>query len=202
MEKDILASEIGGKIEVIPTGTVIPDEVRPRKGRNNILFVGSMNRTQNIDAVSYFCGKVFPDVKAVLNEVTLTIAGSGADSGNLSFIPESAAVTGFVRDIGVYYSSYAVSVVPLRVGAGMKSKIIESMAWGCPVVSTVVGAEGMGFTPGNDILIADDPKEFAEKIVNIYTDQDLWNKISLNAYQKVKEYYDIGRMSDLILDLI
>ena len=201
-EKDILSEEIGGKIEAVPTGTRIPLEVRPRRGRKNILFVGSMNRTQNIDAVLYFAREVFPAVRGSLKDIKLTVAGSGADDTTRNLLPADVEIAGFVKDIGVYYSSYAVSVVPLRAGAGMKSKIIESMAWGCPVVSTDVGAEGMGLMPDKDILIGDNAEEFADRLIKIYQDPDLWDNISKNAYALVKEKYDIRRMHSEILELI
>ena len=84
----------------------------------------------------------------------------------------------------------------------MKNKIVESMAWGCPVVATNVGAEGMGLESKRDILIADDPDEFAEKVVSVYSRGEKWDNISKNGYSAVKEKYSIRKMQGRILEIV
>jgi glycosyltransferase involved in cell wall biosynthesis len=83
-------------------------------------------------------------------------------------------------------------VAPLRYGAGMKGKIGQSIAYGLPVVTTTIGAEGMGLADGHHILQADTPEAFAEAVVKLYFDSDLWHRLSANALSHLQEHYSLA----------
>jgi glycosyltransferase involved in cell wall biosynthesis len=78
-----------------------------------------------------------------------------------------------------------VFVSPLRYGSGMKGKVGESMSYGLPVVTTTVGAEGIGLTNMENALIADDPRDFADAVCRLYTDAELWNRISSKSMEHI-----------------
>jgi glycosyltransferase involved in cell wall biosynthesis len=113
---------------------------------------------------------------------------------------------GLVSDVRPEVQSAGVSVVPLRHGSGTRLKIIESMALGTPVVSTSKGAEGLDVTHGENILLADDPIEFARCVAQVITDPQLRGRLSSNARQLVENRYDrnmVGhRFEELLRDVV
>jgi len=90
-----------------------------------------------------------------------------------------------VKDLTPYFENCRALLAPLRYGAGVKGKIVEAMAHGLPVVTTSIGAEGMDLTDGENILTADNPEEFARKVVILYNDGPLWNKLSDNSLRTI-----------------
>src|SRR5262249_45590787 len=84
-----------------------------------------------------------------------------------------------------------LSIAPLRFGAGVKGKINQSMAWGVPVVATSVAVEGMELTFGVDVLVADEPGEFARALVTLCESRELWNRLSQNADQNTRSLYSV-----------
>ena len=100
-----------------------------------------------------------------------------------------AELTGYLNDIRPAVAQSWACVVPLRVGGGTRLKILEAMALGTPVVSTSKGAEGLAVTHGENILIADDPGDFAQAVVCLLGDESLRAKLSANGRRLVEERY-------------
>jgi GT2 family glycosyltransferase/Tfp pilus assembly protein PilF len=148
---------------------------------SDLLFVGNFAHLPNQDAVTYFCREIYPKIQEHLPEVRLWIVGNSPPDEIKAFASERITVTGYVKDLSPYLYRARVSVDPLRYGAGMKGKIGEALAWGLPVVTTRIGAEGMGLVHGKHALIADDPEEFARCVVELYRNRELWNTLSGNG---------------------
>ncbi|MFH1414640.1 MAG: glycosyltransferase [Elusimicrobiota bacterium] len=201
-ERDILKGYMDTEVADLFTGTVIPGEIRSVTGRNNIIYAGSMNNLHNVDAVEYFAEDIFPILRDKIPGIKLYVAGSCPVKRIRNLSGDDIVVTGYVKDLSLYFSSFMVSVVPLRIGAGMKSKIIESMAWGCPVVSTAIGSEGMFFEEGKEITVSDEPCGFADSIATLYTDKEKWSFFSITGYSAVKERYSMELMERRLLEII
>ena len=88
----------------------------------------------------------------------------------------------------------SITVAPLRFGSGTRIKILESMAWGLPVVSTTLGFEGIEASDGEHLLVRDDPKDFAEAICSLMSDASLWRKLRSAARDLVRERYSWDRV--------
>jgi glycosyltransferase involved in cell wall biosynthesis len=99
-------------------------------------------------------------------------------------------VTGRVDDVRPHMAEAAVYIVPLRIGGGTRLKIFEAMSMGKAVVSTAVGAEGLPVTPGQNIVIADEPARFAQAVVHLIRDTDTRRRLEAAARQLVVERYD------------
>jgi glycosyltransferase involved in cell wall biosynthesis len=99
-------------------------------------------------------------------------------------------VTGYVADPAAYLQSSAVMVVPLRAGGGMRVKILEALARGIPVVSTTIGAEGIDVTPGQHLLIADEPAAFAAAVVQLLRDRAFGDQIAQQGRFHAAAHYD------------
>ena len=121
-----------------------------------IVFVGTMDYYPNVEAATSFANRIWPRVREKFQQMRLVIVGANPTPAvsALGAIP-GVTVTGTVPDVRPYYRDALAAIVPLRTGGGTRLKILEAMAAGVPVISTVLGAEGLAVIPGNDILIAD-----------------------------------------------
>ena len=104
----------------------------------------------------------------------------------LSLQSNAVAVTGYIKDVAPYFENCKVFVAPLRYGAGVKGKILLSMSYGLPVVTTSVGSEGTGLVDGQNVLVADDPQEFAQKVILLCNAEELWSKLSRNSLEHIQ----------------
>jgi glycosyltransferase involved in cell wall biosynthesis len=155
----------------------------------SILFVGAMFRKVNEDAALFFIERVLPRLETKVPSVKFYIVG-GAPSGPLTKkASEKVIVTGFRDDLSSFYSRCQVLVAPLFVGGGMVFKIVQAMSFGLPVVSSTVANEGVQARNGSEILIADDAEEFANKVVAIMSNPELWQRISSGGHAFVNERY-------------
>nr|WP_060788339.1 glycosyltransferase [Geobacillus zalihae] len=158
------------------------------ESRKDLLFIGNFNHIPNIDAINYFVGEVWPLVKEKIPDLKFYIVGNRSDE-IIKLNDEDIIVTGYVPDTQPFLQSCRVAVVPLRYGAGMKGKIGEAMSSGIPVVTTTIGAEGMNLENGRHVLIADDKYNFAEHIVKLYYDSNLWNTLVENSKKHIQVNY-------------
>ncbi len=181
------------KIAAIPTGV---DENYFRPGPESeqscaLVFTGSMDWSPNEDAILYFAEQILPRIRSRVPEASLWVVGRKPSPRlyALAQIDTNIHVTGRVDDIRPYLSKAAVYVVPLRIGGGTRIKIFEAMAAGKAVVSTSIGAEGLPVTHMENIVIADEPEEFALRVVTLLKDVTFRRDVGLAARKLVEQEY-------------
>ena len=181
-EKKILKKEMPDKkIYVIPIFIYDKFPLGPDHefdNRKNITFVGGFRHEPNVDGILWFAKEIFPRILEKNSSIALNIIGSDMPEEILKLKSANINVVGYVSDekLKDYYSKSRLVIAPLRYGAGVKGKIIEAIAYGVPVITTKIGAEGI--VKANDVLsIADKVDDFVKKIVNIYNDERKWRKI-------------------------
>ncbi|UCG12487.1 MAG: glycosyltransferase [Deltaproteobacteria bacterium] len=192
-EKELLEREYGLKrIYHIPLPREVYGSKHPFTERRDLVFIGS-SHLPNLDATHYFHSEIFPLIRRDLPDINLIVIGEElrdalSDRPGFDMLAGDPAVqlVGFVEDLSEYYDWVRVMVVPLRYGSGVKGKVLTALSYGVPCVSTSIGSEGMGLTPGTDILRADEPVDFAREVVRLYTDQALWEKLSENGLNVVQ----------------
>ncbi len=142
---------------------------RPGAGKAiDLLFVGNFFHPPNVDAMRFFCGEIFPAVLAARPETTLSIVGYRSREVLAGFDSHpNVSVEGRVPDLTSYLARSKVFINPVRLGSGMRGKVVEAMAMGRPVVSTSVGADGLDAAPGKEIVVADEPKGFARALLRL-----------------------------------
>ena len=175
-------------VQHTPTGVDIDYFApQPAQAAADLVFVGSMDWMPNIDGIGWFCSEILPLLRKRHPECSLAVAGRAPTAGiqALGEADRRIHITGTVPEIRPWLWGSRVSIVPLRVGGGTRLKIYEAMAAGVPVVSTTIGAEGLDYTDGEDILIADSPESFAEACSRLLADTDLAARIAANARQLV-----------------
>jgi len=162
-------------------GSPVPD---------SLIFPGALTFFANYGAMAYFLEEVYPLVKARQPRTVLRITGK-TDGVDLSALPAGDGVifTGYLDDIRPAVAQSWACVVPLKVGGGTRLKILEALALGTPVVATSKGAEGLEATPGEDILVADEPEDFADAVLRLLDDQALRAKLAANGRRLVEESY-------------
>jgi glycosyltransferase involved in cell wall biosynthesis len=153
--------------------------------------------------VTFFYDEIYDKIRHELPQVSFTIIGRNPPDRiiQLESLDSSVSVTGTVKDIRPFVAESQVAVVPLRMGSGTRLKILEAMAMRKPVVSTSIGAEGLDVTNDKDILIADNPKEFATKVIELLTDEGLRTRIVNNAFNLIRKEYDIGVVKEKLREV-
>jgi glycosyltransferase involved in cell wall biosynthesis len=177
---------------VIPNGVdlnAFVSSARSEPEEPILLYIGSMNYYPNIDAVQFFFEKMYEPLRQEVPDVRVQIVGHNPPPRirELMQLP-GVKVTGSVPDVRPYYERATVFVVPLRLGGGTRLKIVEAMAMDLPVVSTTVGAEGLGIDPGEDILIADDAPSFTESVLRLLRDASLRKRIAEGGKRLARDY--------------
>ena len=161
----------------VPTGVDVGYFAPPLHSDSTIdlVFLGSMDWSPNVDGMLYFAEQVWPRITAQLPDCRLSIVGRTPPRGIQALAERDPRiqVTGTVPDVRPYLWSGKVSIVPLRIGGGTRIKIYEAMAAGLPVVSTTIGAEGLPLVHGETILLADDPENFARECVRLIQNPEL-----------------------------
>jgi glycosyltransferase involved in cell wall biosynthesis len=201
-EKELLLNEIPDlHVEVLPNIHEIVKKARSFHERKDIMFIGSFLHQPNEDAVLFFVKEVFPLIRKKIPDLRFFVVGSDPLDSILRLDSETIKVTGYVKDVEPYFENCRVFVAPLRYGAGMKGKIGQSMAYGLPVVTTTIGAEGIGLKNEINALISDAPEEFADSVIRLYSDEELWKGISLNAVDHIERNYSKEAVSRKIAGL-
>ncbi|HGJ64687.1 TPA: glycosyltransferase [bacterium] len=179
--------------DIAPNGVdleyFVPSE---KEEKDNILvFTGSMDWQPNEDAVLFFCEHIFPLIKAEIPEIEFYIVGSKPTEKVMKLNNiEGVIVTGFVDDVRSYISNSTVYIVPLRIGGGTRLKILQAFAMSKAVVSTSIGCEGIDVNDGQNILISDEPRQFAENVIKLLKDKQLRCKLGENGRKLVQQKYD------------
>ncbi|GCL51176.1 glycosyl transferase family 2 [Microcystis aeruginosa NIES-3804] len=189
-EKQVLSSLGVKNVWVIPN---IHEEISLSEKvafdqRSGLVFIGSYNHPPNIDAVKWLCLEIMPLVWASRPDITVNLLGSNLKDEVKELANDKVIVTGYVPDVEPYFQKSRVFVAPLRFGAGMKGKIGQSLSLGLPTITTKIGAEGMGLIDHQDVLIADTAEEFAQAVIELYDNMELWQKLADNSLETIKRY--------------
>jgi glycosyltransferase involved in cell wall biosynthesis len=192
-ELNLVASHLSKhlkRISVIPNSINFDDyqELNVKKVPARLIFTGSFRFHANYEAMKWFVGEVFPRILKKEPEVQLVITGDHAVLPLPSV--ENVTLAGYVEDIKRLIASAQISIAPLLTGGGTRLKILEAMAIGTPVVATSKGAEGLGAEDGKQILLADSPDDFADRVLTLLRDAELHEKLSVNGKLFVKKNYD------------
>lgn len=193
-DRDQIAAYVEpGRIHVLPNcvdsaAKTVLDE--PLDGAPAILFIGLFLYPPNADAARWMLEEIFPRVRVEMPECSLYLVGGDPprDVQTLSRQP-GVFLTGRVDDVTTYYARCQIAAVPLRAGGGTRLKILEAMAFGRPVVSTTMGAEGLPVRNGEHLLLADAPGEFARACAGLLRDPALRSRLRNNGRSFVERGY-------------
>ena len=178
MEKGVYV--IGNKVE-------IPNDILVSKHESDgiLVFVGKMNYEPNVVAVTWFAERVLPKLLVTYPNLQFQIVGAHPEkriqrlSNN-----QNIQVTGFVESIEPYFQRATIVVAPMLTGAGIQNKIIQAMSYGCCVVTTPIGAEGLTINH-NEIAVWDSESEMIDGIINLLANREKRIEMGSSARQYV-----------------
>lgn len=193
-EANILNRELGcNKAIGVPLGVDVGyfEEYigKIKKKKNTIAFLGAMSVAHNEAGAIHFIRDILPLIKGQVPEASFIIVGGGITEKLMKEKTDSVKFTGRVKDIRTVVGSCEVFVCSLTFGSGIKTKNLEAMAMGVPVVTTTIGAENINAIDKKDWLIADGNREFADAVVSLLNDETKSLQIAKNAFKFVKKYF-------------
>lgn len=200
--KDFVPSR---KLCVVNTGVdtayFAPDPSRSPEP-DSLVFVGAFRHEPNVDAMHYFCREVFPILLERRPRTRLYIVGSSPPLSILELGKHpQVTVTGFVPDIREYYSRAQVVVVPLRAGVGIRGKILEGWAARKAMVATSLACQGIRAYHGHNIIIADEPREFARWTLALLRHPDFCRRLGKAGQETAFRYYDWSLLGEEMVKL-
>jgi glycosyltransferase involved in cell wall biosynthesis len=174
-----------------------------KAGRATLLFCGSLDYTPNRDGILWFHKRIWPLILHDCPHFRFRIVGRG-NQEDPAYVPlhrdPRVDFIGEVDELEPHYRESSACIVPLRKGSGTRLKILEAMAYGSPVISTGIGAEGIEGIPCNDLLIADSPEAFAHTVALVHEDSELHERLRRSARNLVESRYDWGKIGEKLRD--
>ena len=207
-ERDVLKSYLPNlEISVVPYGINVESTNKAfikdfPEDFPSLIFIGNMGSIFNQRSILYFYKEIYPLIKKPFPEVKLYIVGKNPSEEIIQLTADnSVIVTGYVEDLRPYLACASVVTLPVH-GYGIKTRILEAMAMRKPVVTSSAGIHGINVTPEENIIIADDPKEFARRVIELLNNEGLRNRIGANARKLMEEEYSWEKMTDMLNEVL
>lgn len=157
--------------------------------KNTIAFLGAMSVAHNEAGVIHFVENILPLIRKKVPDARFVVVGGGVTEKLRAYANDFIEFTGRVDDVRTAVGKYQVFVCPLTFGSGIKTKNLEAMAMGVPVVTTGIGAENINAVAGKDWIVEDDNQLFADAVVEIMKNKDLHDQLMTNGYLYVKNNF-------------
>ncbi|MDD2412830.1 MAG: glycosyltransferase family 4 protein [Bacteroidales bacterium] len=167
----------------------------------SLFFIGSLNWQPNLEGIEWFLKEVWNRPDFDFSEYELHIAGRHTPSHLYEFANERTVIHGEVDDALQFMANHDVMIVPLWSGSGVRIKIIEAFLMEKAVISTSVGAEGLNYTNGTDVFIADDASSFSNSIHALLKDAENCKKIGTNARKLISDFHNNELIINKLIDI-
>lgn len=199
IEQKLIAAELpDASVELLSNVHEIFGRAKPFSARSGLVFVGGFAHPPNIDAVNWIVNEIYPRVRAQRPDIALHLIGDIPESERSRLSIAGVHIHGRVNDLSQWMESSRVALAPLRYGAGVKGKVNMAMSHGLPVVATSVAAEGMHLIHGENVLLADDSENFAEAILRLHDDPDLWLRLSNAGLENIRSYFSFEKARETL----
>jgi glycosyltransferase involved in cell wall biosynthesis len=160
-----VAPELADRVRVNPFGLELPDALPPADASSReLVFVGNFTHPPNVDAALWLGSEIMPALRAQGTGARLTVVGPWAPASVRALACGDIRVTGRVDEVRPYLEAAAVVLAPLRIGGGMRMKVLEALALGRPVVTTPRGAEGLEAAPEGAFAVAETATGFTDVV--------------------------------------
>ncbi len=171
--------------ELVPPVKVVGDSPQ-------VLHLGTMFWPPNVEGVLWFAREVWPLVRSQIPEAAFTVVGKNPPEEIRSLVGQGPGITitGYVADPQPYLERAKAFIVPLFSAGGMRVKIVDGWRWGLPIISTTIGAEGIQYQDGENILIADQPQPFADCVVRVLQDETLNRRLRKSGRSWAEKNYN------------
>jgi glycosyltransferase involved in cell wall biosynthesis len=178
------------RIAVVPNGVDTQEFQPDGVDGDGVAYVGGTTPAPNLDALNFFCESILPHLRTNGTPIpTRWIGRASIDQQEFYRKRYGVQLTGYVEDVRPFMRGAACHVVPLRAGGGTRLKILTSWAMGKPVVSTTLGCEGLAARDGDNILIRDDPRAFAQAVHDVLGNEDLRRRLAASGRATAERLY-------------
>ncbi|HEX5234815.1 MAG TPA: glycosyltransferase [Silvibacterium sp.] len=171
----------------VPADTGIAVEI-PVRFNGQFILLASEVHPPNRDALAWLIDAIWPEIFRALPSARLNVIGKWSKSSMAKYNAPGVSFSGYIPDLAESLRG-GIMLAPLRIGSGIRVKILSAMAQGVPVVSTSIGSEGLFVTDSDDILVRDDASEFAEAAVAIARDHHLWARLAKAGVASITRNY-------------
>jgi glycosyltransferase involved in cell wall biosynthesis len=202
-DRRYLARFVGSdRVQTVQNSVRFPPVAAQDPSAPLVLFVGSMGYRPNAQAVDVLVQQIWPSVHARVPDARLVIVGSRAEL-TTAFPSRDPSVTfaGFVDDLDEWYRQARVICCPIYYGAGTRVKIIEAAAHAKAIVSTALGAEGLNFEDGREIVLRDTTTGLSEECVRLLSDARAAARLGEAAREKARQTYDRAALLDRLVSI-
>ncbi|MFQ6674475.1 MAG: glycosyltransferase family 4 protein, partial [Fidelibacterota bacterium] len=205
IDREVLQRYQGGmNVACIPNG--VDTEYFAPDGQvtdaRSIVFTGVMSYSPNRDAAHFLCKEILPRVREMTPDVQVQLVGSNPPDEVRALTGNGVTVTGTVPDVRPFVHRAAVYVSPLRFGTGVKNKILAALAMGKAVVATSESCAGLDVTPGEHLLVADNPDDFAAHVVELLGNADRRRHLGIAGRNLVVQQYGWDAMGQQLEALL
>jgi glycosyltransferase involved in cell wall biosynthesis len=182
----------GKGVICVPNSIDIPNIIPPPPKQPTILFLGVLSFAPNADAADRLISRIWPRVRSKVPAARLIVAGDSPQSlRSFASKPIGVEFPGVVADLEQLYRESRVICCPITRGGGTRLKLVEAAAFGKAMVSSTIGAEGLSFEQGTEILIRDEDDAIAAACVRLLTDDELCEQLGNRAHRKARLCYDL-----------
>jgi len=189
-EQALLAAEVpGAKVELLSNVHEVHGCRHPFQGRKDLVFIGGFGHPPNVDAIRWIASDILPSLRARLPHIAVHVLGDIPETARGELNTPGLELHGRVPDLTPWLAGALASLAPLRFGAGVKGKINMAMSHGVPVIATTTAVEGMQLRPGVDVLVAEDADGFADAVVRLSSDEELWSTLSRHGLDNVDQHF-------------
>ncbi len=182
-EAGVISSAVpSAQVAVLPWAVNVSAEHPDSAGRRGVCFLGSYRHAPNVDAITHFLADIWSLVPGPVRDNGLYVAGAHSQLLSLGPLPPRVTLVGHVKSVAGFLADKRLMVAPLRFGAGVKGKVISSLALGLPCIMSPMAAEGIALSTAlREALVAEDADSFAGKIALFSTDDALWASVANEA---------------------
>ncbi|MFY9309475.1 MAG: glycosyltransferase [Bacteroidia bacterium] len=202
-DKNLIQHPEKAQIKVVPNG-VDTDFFVPvqRRKEFELLFNGNMNYPPNIESVEYLVNKIMPLVWKKLPGTRLLISGASPHKRVLAMHSDKVEISGWVDDIRDNFAKCRLLVAPMQISIGLQNKLLEAMAMQLPCITSPLANNALGAKSGEQILVADNPQQYADAIVLLLQDETLAKQIALKGYKYALSNFNWQQTTALLDNLI
>jgi sugar transferase (PEP-CTERM/EpsH1 system associated) len=202
-DRDLIPHPDKEKIEVVING-VDTDFFKPMKSEKeyDLVFTGNMGYPPNVNASLYLANEILPVVRRQNPDITLILAGASPHPDVKALESNNIRVTGWVEDIREYYAKARIFIAPMQIGTGLQNKLLEAMAMKIPSITSPLANSALEAKPGKEILIGNNPKEFADHIIRLLEDKKIANELAEQGYLFVQNKYNWESATHKLEELI
>jgi len=202
-DRELIVNVKNDSIKVVPNGVDYSTyQFREVEKKYDLIFTGNMGYPPNVESVIYLVNEILPIIRETHPTIKLAIVGATPDAKVVALKSNNVEVTGWVEDISDYYASSKIFIAPMQIGTGLQNKLLEAMAMKLPCITSSLANNALGAIHNKSALIGENPKDYAQHVVSLLENKELYQSISENGYVFVKQNYTWEGSTGLLENLM